>query len=402
MKTYIVIGTSAAGISVVKTLVRLKVAARIICISSEKELPYNKCFLADFLSNDIPENNIYTFDVKNLENSTLTFLLNKCVESIVSSEKRVILSDGQSISYDTLFVGTGASPFIPQIQGINTVKGVYTFHTLADTFALLEALKIQRMKKVMILGAGLSGLECADALRSHGVEVLVADLYDRVLKNYIDSAGSKFIQERMHTAGVSFLGSEKIIEIREKNGWVYSVVFESGKEILVDSVIIATGVRANLDLCEQANLKIKNGGVTTTQKMETTVPYIYAGGDVACIKNKLTGEIMRSSTWPDAMAQGLVAAHAMIGSDRVYAGSVPMLSSSFFGIKFMTCGELDSKNKNNTQVRYDTAELYQVTHMKDNRLQGFISLGKTHQTAVLRRAVMTQEIYSDINKRIKT
>ena len=148
----------------------------------------------------------------------------------------------------------------------------------------------------------------------------------------------------MAAQGIALYTNETVVEVLQADGRVTGVRLASGKHLDADMLIIAVGVRPNVALAQQAGIVLGQTGIMTDEHMRTSVPTIYAGGDVAMVKDQLTGEYVQSRTWPDAMLQGLVAAHGMAGKHKIYPGVATVTSSAFFGLKIAACGPLQPGN----------------------------------------------------------
>lgn len=336
-KTHVVIGASAAGIGVVNRLARLKPEDQIICISSESDLPYNTCLLADYCIGQKSESELHIFNPDRVK-GLVTMILGVRVESIEVGSKQLHLSDGKSIAYDTLFIGTGSSAIIPKIPGISDCAGVFTFHQMADCQKMMSYVKQQSVKKAVVIGAGLTGLEAADLLLTHNISVCVVENQDRVLKSLISPEGSIYVEQAMRNVGVDFYGNDAVVEVCERDNHVVGVKLASGTFIPADMVIVAVGARRNDQLPCQAGIEVSSFGIVTDEYLKTSVEGVWAGGDVAQVTCAFTGNLVASCTWPDAMLQGLTAAYGMAGELKSYQGATRITDSAFFGLQFQAGG----------------------------------------------------------------
>jgi NAD(P)H-nitrite reductase large subunit len=389
-KTHIIIGTSAAGIGAFNKLRQLDPAAHIICISQEKELPYNKCFLAEYLGKLKPIDAMYTIK----QPLSPSFLLGTTVTQLLPDQRKIHLSDGQTLNYDSLFLGLGTSALRPALPGINA-HGVFTFHTLADTTNIINYITQKSAKKAVVIGAGLSGLEVADALLSYGLHVTIVEQKDQFLPTHFSHQASAHLEQAMQAHPVSFMPGTKVEEIQTTNGATSGVILSSGKELQADVVIIAIGARPNLSLVKNAGIGIEGGGIATNEHLQTSVADIYAGGDVCQVYDQLTGSKMLNGTWPDAMLQGMIAAHAMAGQPKAYQGAAVVVSSAFFGLKFAACGPVNSCGAEYEVFEGAGEQGYQKILVKEGRIGGFLLVGpRLTNLAALRRLALTKELVS--------
>jgi NAD(P)H-nitrite reductase large subunit len=336
-KTHVIIGTSAAGIGAVNKLLALDPHSDIVWISDEAEMPYNKCLLAGLLSGESGIEKVFTRDAAYMATHHITLMLGKRVVEVRPQEKNVVLVDGTKISYDMLFIGTGVSACRPAIPGAD-LAGVFTYQTLADTTNILNYVRTHTIKNIVVVGAGLSGLECADALLASERTITVVEAQSRLLPMVLDDAGSTFLVSAMQKNGVQTFLNQKITAIHGADKCA-EVVLADGTTVPADMVIFAIGTRPNSDLVVQAGVELHNGFMVTTEFHKTSVAGIYAGGDAALVRNQLTGQFIPNTKWSDAVMQGSGAGSNMMGEPKQYAGIVPRASSSFFGLRLVAGGQ---------------------------------------------------------------
>ncbi len=390
-KRHIIIGSSAAGLSAAKRLAILAPKDEIICISDEPVLPYNKCHLASYLAGEKQEIEVLTLQPEELENKGITFNLGVRVLNIDTDAQEVTCDDGSVLHYDTLFIGTGSSPKMPPILNIRDCKGVLTFHSLEDAQRLLHLKAEKKLHTAIIIGAGLSGLECADALRSHGVEVHVIELRDRVLSQQVNAAGAALIQTNMEKVGIHFYPNQQVTQILDIDGFVSGVLLADGRSLTADTVIVTTGLKPNTELLDNTSIERLQGHIMVNEYMQTNLSGVYAGGDACMVIDQITGERVPSRAWSDAMLQGLTAAFNMVGQRKIYPGTAVVTSSAFFSLKFATCGDVVDIASNSQVQEVSTSDSYQLFVTKNGILRGFLLVGDTSKLNQCRRAVLTKE-----------
>lgn len=395
MKTHLIIGTSAAALGVVQKLRSLDPESTIICVSDEAEFPYNKCFLADYLSGLKTEAQTCTKPPSFFEDNRIQLILGTRVTAIDARHKKVLLQDGQSLAYDSLFLGTGSSPVVPAVFARaldEKTPGLFLFHTLADANAILAYAAKKNVQRAVVVGAGLSGLECADALAQRGVAVTVASRQGRVLRRFVDERASEFIEALMKKKGV-LLCKDEPTSLRLANNAVVGVVMQSGNIMDAEMVIVATGLKPNSELAVQAGLATRDDFVIVDDAMRTSDPSVWAGGDCCVVRDLFAGNLVPSTTWPDAMLQGMIAAHGMSGREKKYPGMGAVVSSSFFGTQFVAAGLTEPQSPG--QLTRITAgdDFYHKLIFEGERLKGFLLVGQTGRAVGLKRALLTGEAF---------
>ena len=390
MNTYIVVGLSAAGIGALNALRNLDPDATIIGISDQPDIPYNKCILVDYCIGLKTRDELTILSAQKAHEKRIQLLLGVRVETINSHEKSITLSDGRTLQYTKLFLGIGTRPLVPSFIN-DSLQGIFTFHTLADADAILAYVERFKVQKAVVIGAGLSGLECADALTTRGLEVCVVDRSDKVLQYQIQKEASDHIVTAMASHNANFYGNNQIKNIIGTQDKISSVVLSTGHEIAADLVVVAIGARPASELAVAAGIAVHEGGIVTNEYMQTSIPDIYAGGDVALVTSQITGERVQSCIWPDAMHQGLIAAHAMAGKPKPYPGALIMTSSAFFGLKFASCGAVVNPPATAEVIKIVLPAGHQTFVLNQGRLVGFALVGDISAAGTLKRMVLTRE-----------
>jgi len=391
-KKHIIIGTSAAGIGAAQKLRQLDQESEIICISDESEMPYNKCFIADYLAGRKTLQEVFTkkddFFVKN----NIQLMLNTSVIKIEPEKKNIILSDGTSLPYDTLFLGIGRkSPQLFKEQ--HELSGIFTFHALHSLLLLEKYIAQHKVDSVIIIGAGLSGLECADALQKYQLSMHIVDINDQVLAAQADVEGAKLLQETIKKASVPLHLQKTVRRIIQEKGVVAGVELSDGTILTAQMIIVAAGARINTQLAQDAGIFVDETtkAIITNEYLQTNVEHIYAGGDAILVYDQLQKKQVLSCLWPDAMLQGATAAHNMIGQKKSYSGTVLLVGSSFFGLQFASCGPIVHPPSEYEVILKQGDDFYHKYLLFENRLLGFLLLGKSFNLSHLKRAVLTQE-----------
>lgn len=387
-RQYILIGASAASFGALASLTRLDPEAQCILISTEEQKPYNKCLLSDYLGGLISQEALAIYSN---HGTAVQLVLGQSITFIDPQNKQVSAASGQSWRYDALFLGMGSSPWMPALEGIGGA-GIFTFHTHADTDKILEYIKKNPVKKVAIIGAGLSGLEAADALLKHNLSITIIERGKQVLPHMLSCAGALFLQEKIKQSGVQLLLNTSCDRFELIDNAIHRIIIP-GSKIDADMVIVATGLKPNKELCAAAGITCDEYGIVVDAHLKTNQAHIYAGGDLISVTDRLTGKKMRSCLWPDAMQQGMHAGMAMAGFAKPYVGPTIITSTAFFGIKYARAGLLDEARNTINKAGDDFLHTFSIM---DQKLVGFEVLGMRHNLGSLRRLILTgQSLTSD-------
>lgn len=388
-KQHIILGCSAAGGGVMSKLRKLAPDDTIICLTAQSEMPYNTCLLADYLSEGTPPNALWTKSATFFEKNNITLKREHRVTELDAENHMVRCHNGATFSYDSLFIGTGTrARQLPTEKPIN--HGLFSFQTLYDTTALDLFLRTQNPRTALVIGAGLSGVECADALVERGLNVLIAEYSSHLLPTLINATAGETLVP--HLRQTTFITDARIAHITaDDTGRATGALLDDGSHIAADLVVVAIGATPNTSFAADANLTLLDQSIIVDAQMKTGHDHIYAGGDAAAVPRRLGSGHQRNGTWPDAVQQGMYAAHSMTGASKEYPGLLAVLSSHFYNTQFVSCGPVVSPPASCTIHEQHGTGWYHLLLIEDNKLQGFTLIDRLTQVGLLRRLVTTQE-----------
>ena len=307
-------------------------------------------------------------------------------------EKWVQDSNGSQYSYDVLLLATGGSLIRPE-SITASCENVFDFYTYAQTHSFKEYMQSCNVKNILIVGGGLSGLECADALQKYNKSLTVVEKAERVLTYQITTQASRFLEEKIENAHIVLNLNTVVKDFIIHENKVTGVLLSNGEKVAVDMIIYALGARANVDLPQRSGIEVTNQGITVNEFFQTNDPSIWAAGDICRVFNILTQAYIKSCTWPDAMQQGMYAAHAMVGIVKPYKGAAPIISSCFFGMKFFTAGIVYPRDTDDIVLIQEDNKNYVMIIMRYEIVQGFIIFGDNKSFFDLKYSLVTQSIY---------
>ena len=393
MKQYIVIGNGVAAVGCIEGIRSLDKDGKVTVVSEENHPVYCRPLISYYLENktDIERMNYRAADF--YEKTDCEVLYGKKVIRVYVDAKKVVLDDGTELPYTQACVATGSAPFIPPFEGLDTVEKKFSFMTLDDTFALEKA--INKDSKVLIVGAGLIGLKCAEGLHGRVASITVCDLADRVLSSILDTDCAGIVQKHLEANGIQFMLGDTAVRF-EKN----FAQMKSGKAVEFDTLVLAVGVRANTTLIKDIGGEV-NRGILVNDRMETSLESIYAAGDCTEGNDISFGQKRVLALLPNAYMQGHTAGVNMASGNEVFDKAIPMNSIGFFGLHIMTAGtyvgEMYEEKTDSTLKRLFT---------KDGLLKGFILIGKTERagiyTSLIRERTPLDTIDFETMKKVAT
>jgi len=367
---YVIIGNSAAGVGAVEGIRQIDKTGEITIITNEPYHTYSRPLISYLLLGKTTEEkmkyrggNFYTDNKCNL-------LSNVSVTKIDAAAKKVILSDNKKIDYDKLLVAAGSSAFVPPFDGLDSVKDKCTFMSLDDAKKLETMLG--KDKRVLIIGAGLIGLKCAEGIHKRVKQITVVDLASRILSSILDDDGAKIIQNHMESKGVEFKLTASVKKFENKKA-----VFENGESAEFDVLVLAVGVRPNTALLDGI-AKIERG-IVVNEKSETSAKDIYAAGDCTQTNDISSGQNKIMALLPNAYMQGECAGLNMAGSadGASFDKAIPMNAIGFFGMHVITAGnytgEVYTQNSNGN---------FKKLFYSDNQLNGYILIGNVEKAGI--------------------
>lgn len=335
-KRIVIIGGVATGPKAAARARRRDPDAQITIIERGKLLSYSGCGMPYCIGGDIedcamlncsptgvPRDSVFFRNVKDVTvlNSTLAEKINR--EEKTVDVVNVETGEYQTSPYDKLVIATGGLPVMPPIPGIR-LNRIFRLGHPDDAVAMRELLLTGDIKKAVIIGAGLIGMEMIEALGKRGVQVTMVEMLPNVLPKMLDIEIAAFLTKYLRGKGVNIKTNERVTEILgDDHGNVKSVMTANGETLDADMVLVAVGVRPNTKLAQDAGLEIgATRAIAVNEYMQTSDPDIYAGGDCAESINRVTG---KKSFWPmgsTANKHGRVIGDNLTGGDSTFPGSL--------------------------------------------------------------------------------
>lgn len=366
---YVIIGNSAAAVGAVEAIRKNDKNGRIVIISNENHHTYSRPLISYLLMGKTDENKMKYRNNNFYKDNQCELKLNKTAVSIDSKKKWVIFEDGGYESYDRLLIATGSSPFIPPVPGLDKVLNKCTFASLDDAKKLEGMLK--KNSKVLIVGAGLIGLKCAEGISKKNVEIICIDLSSRVLSSILDDESSKIVKKHLEDNHIKFCLNQQVKEFKENHALLCD-----NTEIPFDVLVMAVGVRSNISLLK--NIGGKTGrGILIDERCRTSIEDIYAAGDCCESMDISSEETKVMALLPNAYMQGECAGMNMSGADFVFDKAIPMNAIGLFGLHIMTAGTY----KGDVYLETDGRN-YKKLFYSNNRLNGFILIGNVEKAGI--------------------
>lgn len=358
----------------------------IAVIGAEPRLAYNRVLLSPLLAGEIGEPEIELKPASWWQARGVSMLYGKAVTAIDRAAKTVTLADGLRLPYGKLVLATGSQPLKPPFPG-GDLAGVVTFRDTAD----VETMRAyaERGARVVVIGGGLLGLEAAYGLARAGGNVTLLHLVDRLMERQLDDEGAGLLAAAMARHGVTvrlsaatrgFVGSDR----------VEAVELADGTLLQADLVVLAIGVRPNVDLARSAGLATDRG-IVVDDHLASGDPSIFAIGECAEHRGQVYGLV------EPAYEQARVLAARLAGGDAHYAGSLLATNLKVSGVGVFSAGEFEAGVGAQVVVLRDaSAGIYRKFVLREGRLAGCVLVGDTSGALFYLGLIRSQQDISPI------
>lgn len=329
----VIVGAGAAGFAAAERLRRLCYAGSLTMLSDDEAPPVDRPNLSkDYLAGGAPEEWLPLRDNAFYADQRIDLRLKASVVRLHTAAQEVELADGSKVPYDRLLLATGAEAVRLPIPGMD-LPHVHTLRSLADCRAIIA--RAASARRVVVVGASFIGLEVAASLRTRGLEVHVVAPDRRPMERVLGPEMGDFVQRLHEEHGVVFHLENTVSAIDAQR-----VLLKAGGNVEADLVVVGAGVRPRLTLAEQAGLAIDHG-VKVDAYLQTSVPGIFAAGDIARWPDPYSGAAIRAEHWVVAQRQGQTAAMNLIGGREKF-DAVPFFWSQHYDVPINYVGHAES------------------------------------------------------------
>ena len=398
MKNYLIIGNGVAAAGCIEGIRSADKDAKITVVSAETHPVYCRPLISYYLEGKTTLDKMNYRADNFYEENSCNIIYGKQVTKLDSENKTAILDDGTEINYDSVCIATGSSPFVPPFAGLETVQDKFSFMTIDDTLALEKA--IDKNSRVLIVGAGLIGLKCAEGIAEKVKEITVCDLADRILSSILDNECASIMQSHLENHGIKFMLGDSVDTFNGK-----TATMKSGASVSFDVLVLAVGVRANISILKDIGGET-NRGIIVNDKMETSLKDIYAAGDCTEGNDISLGQKRVLAILPNAYMQGKCAGTNMADGASVFDNAIPMNSIGFFGLHAMTAGSYFTQAEGGELYEEKDQKSIKRLYMKDGYLTGFIIIGNVERTGIytslIREKTPLKEVDMELLKKTPT
>ena len=366
--SYVIIGNSTAAIGAVEGIRKYDRQTPVVIISDEPWHTYSRPLISYYLGGRVTEEKMCYRSRDFYERNNIEPILGVKAEKIDFDAREITLDNGRKIPYTKLLIATGGKPFVPPMEGLGK-ENIFNFIKLDDVKSI-EKVAVKGSKAI-VAGASFSGLKAVEALVQRGVDVMVIDIMSRIMPRVFDETAASLAVRTLEDHDVKVMLNttvEKILGDHSASG----VLLKDGTELSCDFIILAIGVRCNIDLVKNTNVNT-NRGIIVDGRMQTNIPGVYAAGDAAEGYNFVEDKFMEIAIIPNAYRQGETAGVNMAGGNKVFNKGFIMNSMPLMGLPVVSAGVSGEGEGISTKIIYKPEEnSYKKFYTRDGKLVGYL------------------------------
>jgi nitrite reductase (NADH) large subunit len=372
----VVIGAGIAGVSAAQSARETSPEAEVFLVSKETEIPYYRLNLTRYLAGEIDAASLPIHPEEWYESQGVQFLRGAELHSLDLENKKASFHGADFLYYDSLVLAIGSHPFVPPIPGTNK-ENLTVLRTKTDADFILD--QSRSGCRCVVVGGGLLGLETAGALSKQGADVTLLEGHRWLMPRQLNEKGGKLLEKFLEPMGIRLIKRARVQEIAGDER-VRGVVLMDGETVPADLVVVATGVRPNSYIARMKGAEV-NQGIVVNNTMMTSLPDVFAAGDVAEHRGVCYG------TWAPSQYQGIIAGINAAGGRAEFAGIPRSNMLKVLGYDLFSMGPVAAEDASYRAVEGKLEKNYYQFLFRDNHLKGFILLGDTRLSAEAKRVV---------------
>ncbi|MDQ3956495.1 MAG: FHA domain-containing protein, partial [Actinomycetota bacterium] len=381
MKSYAIIGDGAAGTTAAFYVRRHDPKGRITIFAEESNPAYYRSALTNYLMGELRAEQLFAVP----PNFYSEFKVERTLARVtgIDTDKDVLsLSTGERRNYDELMIATGSRARSPDFPGAD-LPGVMTMRTMQDARFIMDFVQSGNLKKAVVVGGGILGLELVAGLRSRGVEVSYVVRGNRFMPTLLDRIASDLVVTRCRHFGVEVRMNEEIAEAYpDQHGNFYAARLKNSADAVEGQLlVVAIGITPNVELTKGSKINVARG-VVVDDRMRTNVPNVYAGGDVAQVTDPRTNAQLLLGLWEPARHHGRTAGINMSGGSEVWRLPIPYNATRLYDLDLAAIGKsLEDPDDETISDFPERGRMisYRKLLFRENRLVGALLLGERRE-----------------------
>jgi 3-phenylpropionate/trans-cinnamate dioxygenase ferredoxin reductase component len=352
----------------------------VLLVGREPEPPYERPPLSkDYLRGEAQRSDAFVNAASWYEDNDVELRTGASVLSLDTAARTAKLQGGEEVAFDKALLATGAMVNILRVDGAEN-EGIHYLRAFGNADAIRA--DVAAAEHVVLIGGSYIGTEVAASLTTQGVNCTIVMMEDVALSRTFGTTAGRWFQERLEEKGIAVHGGEEL-EAFEGDGRVKAVLTKSGRAIECDAVVVGAGVRADTMLAQRAGLEVDNG-IVCDSTLRTSAEGVYAAGDCCSYDSVIHGRRLRIEHWDVAMQQGMHAARNMLGEQRDYDVVPYFFSDLADWASLEYVGPASEWDEELWRGDPDAGE-FSVWYLKDDRVAGALSVGRSEDLAEARR-----------------
>jgi NAD(P)H-nitrite reductase large subunit len=394
-KHHVIIGASAAGLAALEAIREVDKDCTVTVLSKEKGPLYSRVGLTHFLDGTVKVPGMNMRDPDYAKQMNATILTGVAAIHVDPKARTVKLSNRKTLKYDSLLAASGSSAVVLPIPGVK-LRRVYPCITRQDAINIDKA--IPGARQTAVIGAGLIGIQAVDCLAKRKKKVAVIEMMPHVMPAMVDATGGKLFEDMLREQGHAMHTGLRAVEILGKDGRVTGVKLENGVVVPCQLLVMAAGVRPNLEFLEGTRIQ-KKQGLLVDAHQQTSIKGIYAAGDVAETTDMLSGQRVVIAIWPEALNQGRIAGLNMAGVEVKYEGSMAMNVTSVLGLPIASLGLWEVTDTKEYQIHSElnaAKRTYRKLVFQGGKLVGAVLVGPNMnvEAGILHNFIRTRQAFT--------
>jgi NAD(P)H-nitrite reductase large subunit len=386
---HLIIGGGTAGMNAIGTI-REEESERSEIALVSLERPYSRMVLPYYLDGSIAESHVFTATPPVLAQWGVKSVVGRRAKALDTAANACVLDDDTRVEYDDCLIATGSSALRAPVSGADG-PGVHSFWTLDEARGVIA--QVGPGTHVVMVGAGFISFTILNSILARGARLTIVEIAPRILPRMVDDTGAGLVTKWLERNGVTIRAGVKLTKIEDAKGR-RRLRFARGPDIVADTVVMATGIRVNLDWLKGSGVKV-NRGVIVDDHLRSSVPNVYAAGDIAEGRDLISGEAAVHAIEPTAQEHGRVVGANMAGRDVGYRGSLLMNIVEVCQLDVASFGAWEDAHAETASAVREDRPAYRKLLFRGDRLTGAIILGpssdiwSTNDVGMLKGLVQT-------------
>lgn len=388
---YLIIGGGIAGVTAAETIREKDNSSSITVITNEAHLLYSRVLLPSYLKERIRREQVFMRTVDDFDAKNIHLFLGEEVSAVNPSRHEVVLANGNKVGYRKLLITTGGRVRPFAFQGAEGMQNIFRLQTIDDADLLYHALS--QIKSAVVVGGGFISLEFLEILRLKNIHVTFLMRDKRFFSTLVNEEGSTMLEKNFEKHGIEIIREDEIASIGGK-GRVEKVMTRGGRAIDCDALCLGIGIQRNTEFLLNSGIAVGNNGISANEFLETSVPDIYAAGDVAEFEDTVLGIRHSVGNWNNAFLQGKAAGRNMAG-EKVPFHNLASYSIGNLGMHISAIGDIHP-DMVSVSRKSSSAQFFEQFFFKDDEIRGAVIFNMPRHQVLISRWIVEKKNFAGL------